>query len=576
MATQLFLSPTESASKRGNLRDNRRDGISFMMDRRCPHLSGFIEHHPEARRQLMPISPEDMLSKLLEAKPRPTAEAPRDARGLYGLVDHLGELRYIGSTSSKGQTFYERIHRKHRTGSEGMSHYFSQMYNTGRMWRDRSDPATFEEGKIAKSLRNAFVADHCSAVWLSLPDTMDIASLEAKVLSIAPDNAIAWNRRKMAAYDEPIDLVDATLSRLCWGTQKIAALERQRQRFFKSTPQTAGTSSGAFRTLANVNITPFPQGPFRFFALDVETANNDRGSICQIGVACVRIDNSIETWVTFVDPQVDHWVFTDLHGISKCTVEGAPKFAEVLDVLHEDLSGAKVYQHSAFDRTAIDAACQTSGRINPNWDWQDSLLIARKAWPELRGNGGHGLASLKRHLGLGFRHHDAGEDARAAAEIVLRAEGSRPTQLSQPVVDRAENNVRLHVDEIVTPPSSHGGDQPLKEPSIAEIRQNARLIGKAVITPANLKNDHIYLALFFEGFPADAIGGSNRGAAAPREIGVDWGGGEIVMTDLDGSKKIFRKRGWIREFFQENLARPGDTISVEEVAPYRYRVSLCR
>ncbi|MEC8196914.1 MAG: exonuclease, partial [Pseudomonadota bacterium] len=52
----------------------------------------------------------------------------------------------------------------------------------------------------------------------------------------------------------------------------------------------------------------------------------------------------------------------------------------------------------------------------------DSVKIARKAWPEFRGNGGHGLGHLKKALGLQFHHHDAGEDARAAAEVVLLAE----------------------------------------------------------------------------------------------------------------------------------------------------------
>ena len=50
------------------------------------------------------------------------------------------------------------------------------------------------------------------------------------------------------------------------------------------------------------------------------------------------------------------------------------------------------------------------------------MIIARTAWPMLKGNGGHGLANLKQHLGLEFQHHDAGEDARAAALVVLRAE----------------------------------------------------------------------------------------------------------------------------------------------------------
>jgi DNA polymerase III epsilon subunit-like protein len=54
--------------------------------------------------------------------------------------------------------------------------------------------------------------------------------------------------------------------------------------------------------------------------------------------------------------------------------------------------------------------------------WSDRVRIARRAWPELKGNGGHGLANLKQILRLHFHHHDAGEDARAAALVVLHAE----------------------------------------------------------------------------------------------------------------------------------------------------------
>nr|WP_239450588.1 hypothetical protein [Loktanella sp. S4079] len=43
---------------------------------------------------------------------------------------------------------------------------------------------------------------------------------------------------------------------------------------------------------------------------------------------------------------------------------------------------------------------------------------------QIRGNGGHGLANLKKVLGLQFKHQDAGEDARAAAEFTLKAEAS--------------------------------------------------------------------------------------------------------------------------------------------------------
>ncbi|WP_049763149.1 hypothetical protein [Ruegeria sp. TM1040] len=59
----------------------------------------------------------EILDLLMKAKPRPTSEASRDARGIYGLFEHAGTFRYIGSTSSAAKAFYKRIHQRHCTGS---------------------------------------------------------------------------------------------------------------------------------------------------------------------------------------------------------------------------------------------------------------------------------------------------------------------------------------------------------------------------------------------------------------------------------------------------------------------------
>ncbi|MES2916634.1 MAG: 3'-5' exonuclease [Pseudomonadota bacterium] len=532
----------------------------------------------------MTITAEDALAALLATFPLPTVQAPDNARGLYGLVDHRGDLRYIGSTRSSDQSFHERIHQRHRTGSEGMSHYFSHMYNVGRMWRDRKDPMTKADGGLAKALRNEFVVDHCRAVWLALPDTMDIAQLEAEVIDLAPDQLKAWNRRGMQAYDEPVDQVDATLRRLGWGTREFAAVERQRLRFLAAKAGIVAMPASGPVSIRQSPVAPFPKGPFRFFALDVETANNDRGSICQIGVACVRPDNSIETWMTYVDPQVDRWVFTYLHGISARTVQGSPTFAEVLPVLRDALDGATVYQHSGFDRGAIAAACGHYGLPIPKWDWQDSVRIARAAWPELRGNGGHGLASLKQHLGLTFDHHDAGEDARAAAEVVLRAEGVQPARAQDwgqtsgiSTLDDEDFDLIEDCEVRKAGVAKAAEVQHIQLASGPTVHRRSSVpIGTTVITQGNIDHDHIYLRGFFDRFPADVIGGSNRSSAARREIAVDWGGGTVVMTDLDGVKQLFRKRGWIREFFEQHAVRAGDEVAVEEVAPYHYRLRLVR
>ncbi len=166
-----------------------------------------------------------------------------------------------------------------------------------------------------------------------------------------------------------------------------------------------------------------PEGPFRFAVLDVETANSDPSSICQVGLACVRESGAIETFAAYLDPGCRFSTFNiRLTGIGPETVRGAPRFALLLPRLCGLLDGQPVIQHSSFDRRAIHAACDLAGLAHPDWTWFDSVPMARRAWPEFRGSGGHGLAHLKERLDLDFHHHDAGEDARATAQVVLMAE----------------------------------------------------------------------------------------------------------------------------------------------------------
>jgi hypothetical protein len=111
-----------------------------------------------------------------------------------------------------------------------------------------------------------------------------------------------------------------------------------------------------------------------------------------------------------------------------------------------------------------------------------------------------------------------------------------------------------------------------------EIRSAARtsgtLVGQTVLTEGNLKNSHIYLRAFFDRFPSDAIGGSNRSEAAHRMINVDWEHASPVETDLDGQKMFFRSRSIAKQFFADTGAEPGDSVLVTETAPYCYSLAL--
>ena len=53
--------------------------------------------------------------------------------------------------------------------------------------------------------------------------------------------------------------------------------------------------------------------------------------------------------------------------------------------------------------------------------WLDSARIAQRAWPRRYALRGYGLSNLAGALGISFAHHDALEDAEAAAQVVLRA-----------------------------------------------------------------------------------------------------------------------------------------------------------
>lgn len=185
------------------------------------------------------------------------------------------------------------------------------------------------------------------------------------------------------------------------------------------------------------HLTSLPLGPFRFIALDVETAGKTAGGICQIGLCFVGDTGELQTFSVLVDPEEPFEPFnTDLHGISADTVQEADTFPVVYSALYEILNNHSLVQHSTFDEKALTAACARYDLPMITSHWTDSVKVARRAWPALKGAGGHGLANLKKHLGIDFYHHDAGEDARASATVILKAEEVLGTPLSHLSINR--------------------------------------------------------------------------------------------------------------------------------------------
>jgi len=158
-----------------------------------------------------------------------------------------------------------------------------------------------------------------------------------------------------------------------------------------------------------------------FLAIDVETANPDMASICQIGIAGYQGGRIVCEWESLVNPQ--DWfspVNTEVHGITEDMVVGAPTLPELEGVLRQYLNGNIVVCHTPFDKVSIHQAYGSYALVPPACTWLDTARVARRTWDAVSRRG-YGLANVCRLIGYGFVHHDALEDAKAAGQIMLEA-----------------------------------------------------------------------------------------------------------------------------------------------------------
>ena len=77
-----------------------------------------------------------------------------------------------------------------------------------------------------------------------------------------------------------------------------------------------------------------------------------------------------------------------------------------------------VAHNAAFDMGVLRATLAHYDVWCEKMQFVCSVALARRCWPELPR---HSLDALAREFGIGFRHHNAEEDAMAAAKVVLRA-----------------------------------------------------------------------------------------------------------------------------------------------------------
>lgn len=159
----------------------------------------------------------------------------------------------------------------------------------------------------------------------------------------------------------------------------------------------------------------------KFTALDVETANPESSSICQIGLAMFKDGEVVREECVLVNPEAKFdRNNVNIHGISVVDVLESPTFPMIYELLEEMMGGAIVVHHTAFDKIAITAACDKYHLPRLPCLWLDSAKVVKKTWPEYSKRG-FGLKNLSERFGIQFQHHNALEDARTAGKILLIA-----------------------------------------------------------------------------------------------------------------------------------------------------------
>ena len=128
-----------------------------------------------------------------------------------------------------------------------------------------------------------------------------------------------------------------------------------------------------------------------FNAIDVETANEDRSSICQIGIAHVSDGRLEDTWKSLIDPEdwFDPWN-VEIHGITEGAVKSAPTLPEVREELRRRLWDSVLVSHTYFDRVRLRTG---HGKVQ---FWSVSVLLG---WTALGLSAGHGLTNTQRRVG---------------------------------------------------------------------------------------------------------------------------------------------------------------------------------
>lgn len=158
-----------------------------------------------------------------------------------------------------------------------------------------------------------------------------------------------------------------------------------------------------------------------FAAIDFETANNSRSSICSVGLIIVRNGEITGSFYSLIHPEPDYYNYwcSQVHGLTRTDTENAPVFSEVWKKAEVLIGELPLVAHNRpFDESCLKAAFHIYQMDYPDYKFYDTLYISRRVFPELPN---HQLQTVAERCNYQLKnHHHALADAEACAWIARK------------------------------------------------------------------------------------------------------------------------------------------------------------
>ena len=157
-----------------------------------------------------------------------------------------------------------------------------------------------------------------------------------------------------------------------------------------------------------------------FAAIDFETANCERTSVCAVGVVIVRGGEIVDTFYSLIHPEPDYYNYwcTKVHGLTAADTDDAPCFPDVWRQVEPLIAGLPLVAHNkAFDESCLKAVFQVYRMDYPDYEFHCTLVASRRVWSQ----GHHNLDIIAARCGYDLtNHHHALADAEACAWIARK------------------------------------------------------------------------------------------------------------------------------------------------------------